>query len=291
MGIFAKNASRTWTTEVIVNATIGMEDPYGNPFRKITLDWNPARKNAQYAKTAGFEDAIIERTGSGLKINYRKPGSAQWIQNKLTRRFYAEIPDTPHNRATIAAGLRDKFWTVRDTDVRRVCEVMSDKLWRSFEPDVKEFHEKRIAGSWRGRYDDDDNNSAPPSMINAKAEEQEIATQKGELFKERQEIEKMREELRKDREKIDALFAQAAENGISVVQYKPEVLQDMKMTKLREIADEKGISNDLRMKKAELVEAIIAKQYGSDSLKVKMLKNQDDNAEDSGKCKEEDITE
>lgn len=288
MALYAKNATRQWTTETILNAAVGMEDPYGNPFRIVHLDWNPARKNSQYAKTVGFEDAIIHKLQSGLKIEYRKPGYARWMQNKLTRRFYSQVADTPHNRKMIAAGISDKFWTVRERDVSAACEQEAENLWKSMTKEERAFHKKRIKGSWRYRYDDDENNAVPDSMVNAKAENENIVMRKADLFKEREKLDKQKAELEAERQKLDDLISQAAANGIQIVQYKPEVLRVMKMAELRKICNEKNIPQELTMKKADLIEAIIARQHGKESLKMERLKEK---AEDAGSENDGEITE
>lgn len=263
MGIYAIGADRKFTTEDIIKAAVGRKDERGEQFALITLDWipNASRKCAQNQKTHGFEDVLIHRTGSGLQIKYRKPGTAAWKQDHITKEFYTEIADTPYNRAVLASMYRDKLWNIRETYVDRVVRAAADALWEGMSEEEKTFEENRVKAMHRNRFDPDDLN-APPPMRSAKSQEREIEIERAKLFKERREIEKLAQKLRDDQKRFEEKLEMAEKNGIKVSQYSESYLKDLPIKDLRRLCHDHGITQELSDKKAMLVEKIIAWQHG-----------------------------
>lgn len=262
MGIYAIGADRRFKTDDIIKTAIGRPDENGDTFDLITLDWtqNTNHKCARNQKTHGFEDALIIRRGTGLKITYRRPGTAAWKQDALTREFYAQIPDTPYNRSVLTSMYRDRMWKIRETHIDKVIRAQSDLLWQNMSSDSKAYETARISSMWRNRYDPDDLNSPP--QPSAKSEEKGLNNDRAKIYQERKELEELKEKIKRDQEKLEHMLEQAEKCGVRTRQYDENWLSDQRMPKLRQICSDIGLKMDLHDKKDDLVTKIMAYQHG-----------------------------
>lgn len=130
---------RRFPAEVVLQAAINRrisdvagEDyvPLGIPLEIIYLDWNPTKKCYHQTKTKGdFHNTFITRLqGGGLLVQYKSPGSLEWLKDGLTGVFSAMAARTPKNLRLLASMFYDGLWTVRDKTVRAEIKMMADEI-------------------------------------------------------------------------------------------------------------------------------------------------------------------
>jgi hypothetical protein len=129
--IRVKNANKRYTSEIVVAAALGMLDKvYGIPLELITLRWTRRKRNYHQAKTKGFEDVFITRPVSGgrIEVEYRQPGSAEWLKSGLTGEFTAQVAKTPWNMGVLCGMYYDKLWTIVDDVANEEVKKLADDL-------------------------------------------------------------------------------------------------------------------------------------------------------------------
>jgi hypothetical protein len=134
MAIRIKGANpRSYTTEKILEAACRKrlkDSVLGIPLQIITLYWNPLKKNYHQTKTKGdFDDVFITRmSAGGLELEYRNPGSLEWLKDGLTGEFTAAIAVTPRNINLLASHYYDKLWTIGDPVIEEKVKAMADEI-------------------------------------------------------------------------------------------------------------------------------------------------------------------
>lgn len=292
MAIRVKNPNRKYTSEMIISACLGTEDQYGNPFELITLDWNSKLRNAHQAKTKGFEDTFITRKPEGgLLIEYRFPGNAEWIKDGLTGGYHAQVARTPENIKVLAANFYDNLWVIRERHVREEVEVLAkaiDEAAKKVIIPVKRTSPKKITNELTGEvhtqmveervgeetlYDFYKRNreahfKAPGSVATHGLEHNTldadlalIQSQKVQLFKMQKEVDAKMKDIMDRTNHLNARQKKTVEGGVLLTQYDRAYLENLKpFQKLRGLAKEMGIEVTLKMKKEEIIQAIIDKQ-------------------------------
>ena len=292
MAIRVKNPNRKYTTEMIVNACIGTEDPHGNPFELITLDWNPQMRNAHQAKTKGFEDTFITRKPEGgLAIEYRTPGNAEWLKDGLTGRYNGQVARTPENIKTLAHNFYDKLWTIRDSRIREEVKALADAIDEAAkkvvipimrtnpkkieneltgevhmqmveeqvgEETLYDFHVRRRGAHFK----------APGSVAThgvasntVEADLALIQSQKAQLFKMQKEIDEKMKAIMDQTNQLAKRQKKTIDGGVLLTQYDRAFLEALKpFQKLRGLAREMGVEVTFKMKKEEIIQAIMDKQ-------------------------------
>lgn len=292
MAIRVKNPNRKYTSEMIVNACLGTEDPYGNPFEVITLDWNSQLRNAHQAKTKGAEDTFITRKPEGgLQIEYREPGNVEWLKDGLTGRYYGQLARTPANIKFLAANYYDNLWRIRDQHIRDEVKALADAIDEAAkkvvievtrtvpkkienpltgavttqmvdekvgEETLYDFHKRRREAHFQ----------APGSVAShgvqantLEAELNLVQSQKAQLFKMQQEVDAKMKEIMDRTNQVNKLQKKTVDGGVLLTQYDEGFLRELKpFQKLREIAKEMGVEVTLKMKKDEIIKAIMDKQ-------------------------------
>ena len=292
MAIRVKNPNRKYTSEMIVNACIGTEDSYGNPFEVITLDWSLKLRNAHQAKTKGAEDTFITRKPEGgIQIEYREPGNVEWLKDGLTGRYYGQLARTPSNMKFLAANFYDDLWRIRDAHIREEAKAMADAIDEAAKKvvmDVTRTVPKKIENSLTGAvttqmvdekvgeetlYDfhkrrREAHFKAPGAVASHgvqandfEAEMNLIQSQKASLFKMQKEVDAKLKEIMDRNNQVNKLRKKTADGGVLLTQYEEGFLRELKpFQKLRSLAKEMGIEVTLKMKKEEIVQAIMDKQ-------------------------------
>lgn len=279
MGIRVKGANRVITGEIIANAARGRIDKYGNPFELIDLLYSPRKKIAHRAKTKGFEDTFIVRNANSGKITieYRIPGSAEWLKDPIGGEFKARVARTKHNLRVLASMYYDKLWTIAQPHINEIVKKAANVIeeenkqtpcnlpgWEG--KTWYDYHKLRRNGHFLGS-----------GRLN-------ISRQGSEKVIENRETEKDAELARKlmDIEQREAIVA-AKENELrgENVDLPPvqdpaptipppesrglslEELKLMEFPKLRKLAkDEFGVDNAYKLKKLQLLDIIMERQSG-----------------------------
>ncbi len=243
---------------------IGTIDEYGNPFRLIRLRWNqnPKHKNADYAKTRGFEDAVLSKERGELKITYRQNGSIMWERKNGIGSFTGECPQTPTNMRLLASHYGDKLWTIIDADIKEIVEKMYNERRGIESPEIKKFNDNRIKMLHTNHFDYNAKDTTPP-QIPIEVKEIEIA-EKNRLNR----IEETRLNQRKlaldEKEKIIIeRTKEIIDEGAAPVIYQKEYLDTQKIFALRKICKTVGVKWSDTDKKVALVQAIMDKQSGN----------------------------
>lgn len=291
MAIRVKNANKRITGEMCINACMGMEDPYGNPFEIITLDWTPRMKNAHQSKTKGFEDTFITRKHEGgLIIEYRQPGSAEWIKDMLTGRFSAQVARTPHNMKVLAHNYYDNLWTIRQPhirdEVKKVADIIDDEAKKIIvditttrpetvrdpltgkesiqqvdkivgQQSLYEYHKKRRDSRYLAV-------GEPIGAVSSKNDLEEesklLLGKRAELARMNAEIDKKMAELNEQQKVLNKRTKELSDSGALSTTYSIEYLGKESMGSVRKIAHEMGLGINIRMKKPEIIDAILNKQ-------------------------------
>ncbi len=124
---------RTITAEMILEAATKKrlkDAKTGTPLQITYLDWNMRKNTYHQAKTKGdWDDVFITRTGSGqLELEYRHPGSLEWIKDPIAGDFSAVVAVTERNVFLLASHYYDRQWTVRDPVLNAKIKTMADKI-------------------------------------------------------------------------------------------------------------------------------------------------------------------
>ena len=262
--IIVIGASRAHPSQEWVQLALGEEDQYGNQFELVELRWNNNRLHlmADYAKTRGFEDAVITAgSGGGLTIKYRRPGSAMWYRpNPIINRFVSQVAKTPHNIKVLATHYRDKLWRIASEHIDKEVRALSDKLWAEMSSEEQLFNEKRIEAMYTHSLEkglDGANFSRSPE-----SEKQDMREEKRLLFQKEKELREMEARIAKQQKRLTDEQIKTIEEGKQPIQYHEKYLMGMKFSDLRKAARKLGIQMQQTTKKTEVVEMILAKQDG-----------------------------
>jgi hypothetical protein len=250
------------TAQYYKDKAIGTIDSYGNPFRIIKLKWNATylHRNAEYAKTRGFEDAVIgrnEETGD-YKITYRRNGSISWSRpDGHIGKFEGELAVTPHNINKLVSHYGDKLWFIEDADIDAKVKLMYEKRIAEMSKETKEFNSIRLQKMHTAdtEYKRDAKLEIPvdPSFDNEK--QRKLTIKETDLDKRAAELAAKEKELA---EKEKALVnAGAALSG-----YSKNYLMNQTIAVLRRHCRELGADFEMSHKKGDLVEIILDKQSG-----------------------------
>ena len=257
---------------------VGEEDSYGNPFRLIRLRWRGTRYHRMntYAKTRGFEDAVIEvkRNTGELVIRYRQSGSAMWARSKGgVGAFFAEVPKTQQNMARLARCYEDKLWTIVDTDIDGEVKAMSDRFWADMakrdeehkdEPGYQSevaYNRERIRRMHILPAENLENIKAP--VGHELEHEQAVVSETAKLNRKRDmDLARREAEIAERERKLMEHEAKIAGEFTPIgTGYSEESLGAMKMHEVRRVArDEFGLKVINEDKKAAIIEMIMEKQ-------------------------------
>jgi hypothetical protein len=253
--------NRTITAEHWKSKAIGTIDEYGNPFRIITLRWNtnPMHKMAEYVKTRGFEDAVIQqdRATGDIAIRYRDSGCIMWMRPMGgVGAFEGEVAYTPKNMEKLAAMHGDKLWTIKDHDIAAIVEQMYKKRVSMMSADVLKFNQDRIRGMHQMSFERDA--KAPEVALDI---DKTIVKEEARLNEIKKiELDKREAKLRAEEKEVLGEVAGLAGEGVNPAGYSKEYLEKQTFYNLRKISKQLGIKYNIEAKKPDLIQGIIEKQ-------------------------------
>ena len=263
---------KKFPVEAIVERAIGMTDPYGNSFAIIVLKWTPYKRTTHRAKTAGFEEAVLNRTDDGIVITYRD-GAAEWLKDGYVGGYTTMIPYTKRNIEMLASHHYDRLWTISSiktdgtynlVEIQKKVKKMADefdqrnKAVQALDKEGKptgetqyEFDKKRREAHFRGRTGDDIRRPVKGTIqeLEMKGEKDEIKRQKADL--------KRREEQLK-RKEVQAGVVE--DDMFGNVIHTKESLENCTGEELHQIADYMSIKNHTAFRSHALIEKILETQ-------------------------------
>ena len=124
---------RTITAAMILEAakTKRIKDSAtGTPLQIVMLYWNNQKKTYHESKTKGdWDDVFITRSGSGgLVLEYRHPGSLEWLKDPIAGDYSASCAITERNMFLLASHYYDRLWTIGDPVIDAKAKAMADKI-------------------------------------------------------------------------------------------------------------------------------------------------------------------
>lgn len=254
MSVFAMGVEgprSQFTTEKMINASLGVRDEYGNRFELIKLKSNKVL--AGNTRTHGYEDAVVSRGAKGMIVKYRIPGDIKWVRNEFGMAS-AQVPRTPHNMDKLAKSYYDKEWEIEDSGIDAIVREMADKIKASQTEEERNLNEKIRVGAKITGYG---MKAAQPVRPAA----EEIQNERERALAERERELKAREMAiaAKEREVMVEEAKIAAVTGAS--NYQEDALKSMKLPELRKIARrEYKLHGTQLMGKEDAVEAILKAQ-------------------------------
>jgi hypothetical protein len=266
MVIVKMKVNRQITAAHWVGMAVGVEDEYGNPFRVIKLRWNPNRmhKMTEYAKTRGFEDAIISKdpkTG-GVKITYRTNGSIMWMRPMGIGFFMGEVAQTPKNMAKLASHYGDKLWTILDADIDVIVRKMYEERKKNQTKEMADYDMKRINRMHTATHEHKENNTSAPELP-LDIEKMDVH-EKNRLNQIKQvELDKRNEALNMKEAALNKKAADMVGDGVAPVTYTMDYLTAQKLFKLRKLCTEVKVKWENSDKKEDLIKRITEKQTGN----------------------------
>ena len=243
---------------------IGTIDEYGNPFRLIRLRWNqnPKHKNTEYAKTRGFQDAVLSKVRGELKITYRDNGSIMWERKNGMGLFTGECPQTPTNMRLLASHFGDKLWTIIDADIKEIVEKMYNQRRGIESPDIKKFNDNRVKMLHTNHFDYNAKDNTPPE-IPVEVEKIEIAEKNRLNRVEETRLNQRKLALDAKEKDITERTKGLIDDGAAPVVYQKEFLDSQKLFSLRKLCKTVGVKWTETDKKGALVQMIMDKQAGN----------------------------
>ena len=267
MIIVKLKVNRQLTADYWKQLAIGTEDDYGNPFRIIKLRWNNNKlhKNTDYAKTRGFEDAILskdQRTGD-IKVSYRRNGSITWQRPAGgVGPYIGEVAVTPYNLEKLASMYGDKLFSIIDQDIDAIVRAKYEQKVKGMSEHTLQFNKNRVRGMHTMAVEKD-SNIQNLGEIPLEVEKVNIQEQNRALMQKKQEQD-LREAALKDKEQqLNERVADLVGEGIDPVTYSEEYLKGLKYLELLKVAKEQGIKKEPTDKATDLITKILAKQTGS----------------------------
>lgn len=265
--IVVHGATRRLKSSDIIEHAIGMEDEHGNPLRFATLIWNQKKPNTHYAKTRGFEDVIISKTPTGVKIEYRQPGSAVWEKHDFFNTYTARVPYTPHNLSRLVSCHGDGLWSIKEPDIRKEVESGYRSAVESMSDEQRKNHDRWRLGHFKSKFDTLEEVPDPIESKRSMDEVVNMQVRNSDVVKKERELEKRQEELNRKQQYLEKQIQRLAKMGFKTVQYGPDFLEKLKMPDIRRLAaQEFGITVRASMTKSELVKSITEAQTGEGSL-------------------------
>jgi hypothetical protein len=255
-----------WKKRAVEGGTI---DEYGNSFRIIKLRWNTTRlhRNADHAKTRGFEDAVIgknRRTGD-LEVTYRQNGSVEWMRpSGGVGAYMGEVAETPRNMRLLASMYSNKLFTIIDSDIAEIVKKMHEKRVEKSDEATKKLNERMHRNMHTMSVEGEDTAVDIP----VEAERAEIKEEKARVEKDRVDVAKRKAELDAREAKVTKKTVDMIGEGVEPTIYGEDFLKQQKVYKLRGICREMKLKWSNDEKKDDLVKKILAKQAG-DMEKVK----------------------
>lgn len=241
---------------------IGSIDAYGNPFRIIKLKWNSnvLHKNSEYAKTRGFEDAVIDKNQStgDFKITYRRNGSITWQKpDGGVGAYWGELPLTQYNIQKLVSHYGDKLWFIVDPDIEAQVKILYEKRIAGMSKAAKTFNENRVMLMHKSDVDvkSDVKFEIPVDNNVIQEKQRSLSVKEIELAKKEALIAQKEKELA-DKEKA------LVNAGSALAGYGKNYLIGQTIATLRKHCKELGIEYGTEHKKGDLVEMIMNKQAG-----------------------------
>ena len=261
--VIVKGATRARPSEMWIEEAKGYQDSYGEPFELIELIWNnqPGSKHkmSSYAKTRGFEDAVIETRNGNIRITYRPNGSAVWAKKNGIGSYKAYVPKTLKNLKRLANNYRDNLWTISDARINNIVKEISDKIWDQMPEETVKFNEARIKSMHTGEHE-------KGMDIFRDIEKNKIAQESAVLSEERRELAKKKIELERLEAELRAKHKQVLEDEIKAIpeikgSYTKTDLQALSFYDIKKLArKEFGMTHDPSLKHEEIIEYILTKQ-------------------------------
>jgi len=269
MVVVKMKVTRSITADHWKQMALGVIDEYGNAFRLIKLRWNntPNHRMTEYAKTRGFEDAVIGRdnkTGD-IAITYRRNGSAMW-QRPIggVGPFMAEVPQTPRNMSLLASMYGDKLFTIVDADINEIVKGMYEQKVDDMNHDTKKFNERRIRGLHVSALEanDKDDGKAPELPVDV---ERLSVTEQNRLNQiKEQELAKKEEVLKLKEKELTGFQKDIVADGVLPSQYNERYLSGLKIFQLRKLAKELGVNWKPDEKKESIIRRVLKRQVGEE---------------------------
>lgn len=258
---------------------LGTLDPYGNPFRIITLKWNRNRlhKNSEYTKTRGFEDAVISQSkeDGDFDIKYRRNGSVMWQKPEGgVGPFFGELPYTPYNISKLVTHYGDGLWTIADADIDRMVRIKYEEMMSKMPDNLKKFNEDRVHAMHVSDIEVGKvvKHEVVTDPLTIKEKERTIAVKQTDIEKKAAELER-RERALAERE---AMLVKA---GVEINQYSEQYLNTRSIQALRKTSKELKLAWTQDMTRADLIKIIVDAQNGK-KLEVKVPGSEQTNEEE-----------
>lgn len=265
--IVVKGATRAHDSKEWKGLAEGEMDSFGNPFHIIRLKWHSTslHRMATYAKTRGFDDAVItvNRSTGNLKITYReKKGSIMWERPlNGVGPFIGEVAKTPRNMRILATHYRDGLWSIyNDPSTENEVRIMSDRIWAEMDEKERKYNEERI----RSMHTHSLEKRMPGWERNlsegiSKDEERRL------LAKERMELAKKQAEIEAKEQKLLSRETRLAEVGVGSTSYSEQYLAQQPINQIRRICREMRIVAKTGTTKEGMIKKIIARQNKGDA--------------------------
>lgn len=267
MIIVKLKVNRQLTADYWKQLAIGTKDDYGNPFRIIKLRWNNNKlhKNTDYAKTRGFEDAILSkdtRTGD-IKVSYRRNGSIVWQRPAGgVGPYIGEVAVTPYNLEKLASMYGDKLFSIIDQDIDAIVRAKYEQKVKGMSEQTLLFNKNRVRGMHTMAVEKD-SNIQNLGEVPLEVEKVNIQEQNRVLMQKKQEQDLREAALNDKEQRLNTKVADLVGEGIDPVTYSEEYLKGLKFLELRKVAKEQGIKYENTDKIPDIIVKIVEKQAGS----------------------------
>jgi hypothetical protein len=282
---------RRYPAEVVLQAAITRrikDAELGLPLEIIFLDWNSRKKNYHQAKTKGnWHNVFITRLpGGGLEVEYRNPGSLEWLKDGLTGTFSAMVARTPINIELLASMHYDNLWTIRDLGVRAEIKKLADdideankkvkfnykRVAKVFDEETGQyvnkeepvagtmysFHKERREAQFSGKYQAE--MTAPMGVFN---EQQQLNKEKVDIEQSKRQLQEREERVSQKEKDLGVVVDVIPTQNISEIPTPEHTDEELiaigknNFGKFRKLAKEKyGIVDAFKMKFPQIMEAI-----------------------------------
>lgn len=264
MIIVKLSVNKQLTEDYWKNIAQGTTDSYGNPFRIIRLRWMNSKlhKNAEYAKTRGFEDAVLSKNAvtGDIKITYRRNGSIVWLRPPGgVGPYIGEVAETPRNLRLLASHYGDKLWTIVDRDVDAIVHKMYETMRADMSQKQRDFNDKRIAKMHTMSVEESDSGSV---NIPVDAERMSLQEDRRLLMQEKTAQDQRKAALDEKEKLLNKKAVSLVGEGVMPVFYSEEHLKSLKIFDLRKVAKEIGVDYSSGDKSEGLIKKILDRQAG-----------------------------
>lgn len=236
--IFVIGATKAHPSEEWIEYAKGINDEFGNPFEVIELQWlgSNLHRNADYAKTRGFDDARLDvdkSSANGIRITYRQGvGSVMWFRPLgNVGPFIGKLAKTPRNMRKLAACLKDNLWRIKSpAHIAAEVKELSEKLWAGMSEEERTFNEKRVAGMHTHKMEGDLKLPEPSGDT-----VQTVAQDRVALNKKQMELEAREAEVVTKEKGIVDKTARMTKQGLAPAEYSESYLRGLKLVELRRL--------------------------------------------------------